>query len=119
MLRKSIIIILLSNYIVGQTLEIEKNIWKLFGAKEDIEISILNNKCINIVWKYNYKIGWEAYSPLFKIQDSINNSNNISLLNDIKNGYGFWILGDNNCIIETNLNISKFNLSKFDNNVFK
>ena len=79
--------------------------WQLLGTISDVNITkSFNKSCIDIVWKYNTTSkSWSAYSPKNSIQDIINSINNISYLDTISQGVGFWVKANSSCTIDTNL----------------
>ena len=99
---KLIIFIILS-CILASGISNAKNIqvskkWQLLGASEDINSLVFDNKCVEVVWKYDYNSGWQIH-----ITDATKHNfpTTISKFKFIKKGEGFWIKGYNNCEINT------------------
>lgn len=114
-----IILFVLLNDVVAQNFNIYENKWHLFGANEDINPSVFNNTCVDIVWNYDtvseewylHVANGENYSTALKF-------NPITTLN---NGAGFWVHGNSNCEVSTFVvsGNSQWDVSKFENNTYE
>jgi len=95
----------LSLVLNAQIINVTNN-WQLVGAKEDINTSIFDNSCVDFVWGYDSKNNsWKLHIANGK---TYNLPNNISALTTIKDAEGFWIKGNGNCSVDTDIqNISK------------
>ena len=91
-------IILFALSLMGDSIKI-KNGWQLLGATQDIDITIFDNSCIDLVWKYNNN-KWAVYIANGQTYPILDNIARITLLNK---GEGYWIKGNNNCTINTSI----------------
>lgn len=95
-------VILLTSLAFSQNISVTTN-WQLLAATQDIEVSNLDNTCIDTVWLYNNQNTnkvWKLYKNA-----SINTSlpSNIEQLKvgTIPKGSGFWIKGKKSCDVDT------------------
>jgi len=96
-MKKSLFILLGLTFLLNaQIIKLTSNNWQLLGAKEDINTSIFDNSCFDIIW--SYKNNWKVHIANSK---KYNIPNNISSLPIIKDGQGFWIKGSKNCKVNT------------------
>ena len=100
----TLLLLLLSiSKIYAQDISI-KNDWQLLGAIENINISKLNNSCIDFAWKYDTS---DISNPQWQVhiangQDYDHNYPNISYLSSSN---GFWVKGNSDCNITTNTTV--------------
>ncbi len=86
--------------------------WQLLGAKEDIDVTVLNNENVGTIWTYDKDLKkWFAYVP--SNPSIVDNATNIGKLTNIKNGQGFWVYAKNNITIHTQIDYD-VNISSFD-----
>ena len=81
----------------GLTYEIKKG-WQQLGTSVDItDLSIFNDKCVDLMWIYDIN----NTTPEWKLHIANGNEYNWcgSMLENIKGGQGFWVKGNSECNI--------------------
>jgi hypothetical protein len=110
MLKKLVLIGIVTFYGWAQTINMASSGWMLEGAVSDINKSAFDKECVGIVWRFENGI-WKGYSS---------NSETKLLLQDIKaydanftlkQGNGFWIDATYPCVIDTNVTANNENPS--------
>ncbi len=94
--------LLLTSSIYAQDIAMTSN-WQLKGATENISnMSVFSENCVNIVWTYDGS--WKAYSANPSTLETISSTLGASnIVSSIDIGKGFWVSGNNNCTIDTNI----------------
>jgi hypothetical protein len=108
MIRKLILLSVATATLLGaQTLKLNKG-WNLKGTSNNIEVSSLDNKCIETVWTFtNNK--WKIYSPKESIQEKINNNNDLEMISKIEFNNGFWLKSNEQCQLDLNIGDTQTN----------
>ena len=82
------------------TINVKKG-WQNIGAKEDINVNVFDNSCVDFIWKYDTS---DTNNPTWKLYIANKNTyalpSNIGILQFIKSGEGYWIRGNDNCEIK-------------------
>ena len=82
------------NFLYANSIKVSPQ-WQLLGTSNDINLSIFNNSCVDIIWTYKDD-KWFLFSPNKKYDYSYK-------MKSLKKGEGFWIKGYDEC----NITISK------------
>jgi hypothetical protein len=93
---KITLLVLSSSLLFGQTISI-KNGWQNIGATEDINASTFDNKCVDYLWRYDATGQWKLHIANGVKYTMADNYESINLFNKAD---GFWVKGNNNCLIE-------------------
>ena len=99
----SALMLIATNTLYSQTINIVPG-WQNLGALNDINVTKnFYNVCIDIVWKFDKNSkSWSAFSPNSSTQNLINNKDDIASLDNIAQGYGFWVKANDNCVLDIN-----------------